>query len=408
MAISTELIENCGNTFRETYNVVYQQVVRREDQKLLAGQRKDFEFLSANLAHFLPHIPATEYESIYRRILTNYLLSAHSFAYVDMASMKHLHVEGDTGFMAPDVKRSPRIFCSYHLGGYRAVLPFLLSAGYSLALVINNLMYRQQKAQIESVVSQWNALKGTALTIQILDAESPDIGKLMAMALIGGRSILVFPDGNTGVGGVHQRNAKQLKVRFLNQTIYSRTGIATLSHTLKAPITPIVAYYVTVDGMQLPVCHCADPIDPRTLGLPADVYVRQATTQLYAILADHLSRYIDQWESWFYIHKFLDTDELIAQAPPALAGPADEADELVLDQDRFGLFKLNQDGYLFDRKTYQSYPLTEAVYAWLTAVGESEPGTPTHARLRAEQPAELLNRLYRMRVLTVPSLAQQH
>jgi lauroyl/myristoyl acyltransferase len=400
MAISTELIENCGNTFRETYTTVYQQVVRREDQKLLAGQRKDFEFLSANLGHFLPHIPATEYEGIYRRILTNYLLSAHSFAYVDLASMKHLHVEGDTGFMAPGVKRSPRIFCSYHLGGYRAVLPFLLSAGYSLALVINNLMYRQQKEQIESVVSQWNALKGTALTIQILDAESPDIGKLMAMALIGGRSILVFPDGNTGVGGVHQRNTKQLKVRFLNQTVYSRTGIATLSHTLKAPITPIVAYYVTVDGMQLPVCHCADTIDPRSLAMPAEAYVRHATTALYGVLSDYLGRYIEQWEGWFYVHKFLDTDELLAQAPPPLTDTPDEAADLTLDHDRFGLFKLAQDGYLFDRQTYRSYPLTGPVYAWLAA------GADAPLARENQPPAEVLTRLYRVRAL-VPALVEQ-
>jgi lauroyl/myristoyl acyltransferase len=408
LSLSTEFVENYGNTFRDTYNAAYQRVEEREDEKIRTGQRKDFHFLSASLTAFMPWIPVAEYEAIYRRILTNHVLSARNFSYVDLGSMNHMQVEGNTEFLRPQAKQPPRIFCTYHLGGYRAVMMLLLKGGYSHSIVVNAQIFHAQKAQIDGTVQAWNEYNGTNLTVNLLDAESSDIGKQMAMTLISGRSILIFPDGNTGVGGVYHRNARQLKVPFLNQRIYSRTGIATLSHTMRIPITPIICHYVEADGIQLPVFHCVDPIDPRTLGLPAELYVRQATTQLYAILADHLSRYIDQWESWFYIHKFLDTDELIAQAPPALNGPADEADELVFDHGRFGLFKLNQDGYLFDKQTYQSYPLTDPVYAWLTAVGESEPGTQAHARLRAEQPAELLNRLYRLRVLTVPSLAQQH
>lgn len=399
MALSTDFVDNYGNTFRNAYQAAYQQVTEREEQKILAGQRKDYHFLAANLASFLPHIPASDYERIYRRILTNHSLSGHNFRYVDFGSLNHLSIEGDTRFLDPHAKRTARIFCTYHLGGYRAVLALLLNAGYPLALVIDNRIYRQQKEYIEGIVSQLNDYNKTSLTIQILDAESMDIGKRMAMALATGHSILVFPDGNTGVGGVYHRGSRQLKVRFLNQTIYSRTGIATLSHALKTPITPIISHYIEANGIQLPYFHCAETIDPRQLGMSQEEYVRYATTTLYGILSDELEKYVDQWESWFYIHKFLDTDELAAQAPPPPNAPADLSGEFVFDNDRFGLFKLEQDGYLFDKLTYRSYTVSESVYGWLSAFAVIPPDSDSYAELLSQQPIDVVEQFYRQRVL---------
>ena len=401
MALSTDFIDTYGDTFQNAYQVAYQQVAEREDQKIQTGQRKDFNFLAANLANFLPHIPASEYERIYRRILTNHALSAHNFRYADFGSLSHLCVQGDTQFMDPQAKRTARIFCTYHLGGYRAVMAMLLNAGYPLALVIDNRIYKQQKEHIEGIMNQLNAYNGTSLTVQILDAESVDIGKRMAMALISGHSVLIFPDGNTGVGGVFHRNARQLKVQFLNQTIYSRTGIATLSHALKTPITPIISHYVNDNGIQVPRFYCAETIDPRSLGMSQEEYVRYATATLYGVLSEQLDQYVDQWESWFYIHKFLDTDELAAQAPPSPDAPADLSGDLMFDNDRFGLFKLEQECYLFDKRTYRAYALTEPVYDWMTALST---GTAS-ADLLHQQPDELIEQFYQQRVLVVPTYA---
>ena len=400
MARSTDFITTYGDTFLSTYERVEREITEREDQKIRTGQRKDYNLLAANLANFMPHIPASAYESIYRRSLINHRLSANSFKYVDFGSLNHLSISGHTEFLDSQTKRKPHIFCTFHLGGYRAVFALLINAGYPLALVTDNRTYVQQKDEIKNMVSELNAYKGTSVSVQMLDAESLDIGKRMAMALASGHSILILPDGNTGVGGSFHRSAKQLQVPFLNQVIYSRTGIATLSQAMKVPITSIISRYDNADGIPLPHFYCAESIDPKSLNLPQEEYVRYATTTLYKMLSDELVDHFDQWESWFYIHKFLDMASLSAPAP--LQESADPRASYLFDSDRYGVFKLEHEGYLFDKRTYRAYGISPSVYAWLSTCSATSLAPEfTYAECIAQQPAEVIDQLYQKRVLIV-------
>ena len=215
---------------KAAYQAVTDEVTMREDLKIQTGQRKDFQFLAANLAHFMPHIPASDHEGIYRRILIYRLLSKSYSADVNVEPLDHMQIEGDTAFLDKTAQRTARIFCSFHLGNYQSVMALLFNAGYSLSVVTARQFYNTQRDNVDHIAREINAYKGTALTVQLLNAESTDIGKQMAMSLATGRSILILLDGNTGTGGAHHRDSRQLRVPFLNQTIFSRTGVATLSH----------------------------------------------------------------------------------------------------------------------------------------------------------------------------------
>lgn len=400
MARSTDFINTYGDTFLTTYQRVEREITEREDRKIQTGQRKDFQLLSANLGNFMPHVPASDYESIYRRSLINHRLSANSFKYVDFGSLNHMSIDGHTAFLDPDANRQPRIFCTFHLGGYRAVFALLINAGYPLALITDRRTYVQQKEEIAHMVGQLNDYKGTSVPVQMLDAESVDIGKRMAMALARGYSILILPDGNTGVGGSFHRSARQLQVPFLNQIIYTRTGIATLSHAMKVPITPIISRYDDTDGIPLPHFYCAESIYPTSPNRSQEEYIRYATTTLYTLLSDELVNHFDQWESWFYIHKFLDMERMAAQAPAPLQGAPDPYARYQVDRNRFGVFKLERESYLFDKRTYRTYSITPALYEWLEddSTASVEPEF-TYADCLARQPAEVIESLYRNRVL---------
>lgn len=365
--------ETYGVAFRQTYERAYQEVCERERQKKLAHQQKDLHFLRANLSHFCPEVPAERHEAIYLRLLTNHWLSARSFRYVDFGSLAHMGVDGNTDFLKPSASpRKSHIFCTYHLGGYRAILAMLLNAGYPLTLVIDNRTLRSQEDYIANISAQLNQYNPASASIEMLDAENPAIGRQMAGALHKGRSILIFLDGNTGVGGIYQRNSKQLRVSFLNGTIISRSGIATLAHATRTPIIPIISYYKTVDGAEIPYYNCLPTIEPQTV--PTDVFVRETTQKLYNLLADYVRQYVDQWESWFYFHKFLDVDALAtttADEKPVADAPANEVE---FNDERYSLFKIDRAGYLFDRQTYQAYPLADEAFDWLYRVEQT--GTP--------------------------------
>jgi lauroyl/myristoyl acyltransferase len=374
MTMQSSFWETYGTAFRQTYERAYQEVSEREKQKKKAHQQKDLHFLRANLSHFCPDVPTERHEAIYFRLLTNHWLSARSFRYVDFGSLAHMGINGDTDFLKlTDAPRPSRIFCTYHLGGYRAVLAMLLNAGYPLTLVIDNRTLKSQKEYIENISAQLNQYNQASASIDMLDAESPAIGRQMAGALHKGRSILIFLDGNTGVGGIYQRNNRQLRVSFLNKTIVSRSGIATLAHATRTPIIPIISYYKTVDGVEIPYYDCLPAIEPKAV--PAEVFVRETTQQLYDLLADYVRRYVDQWESWFYFHKFLDFDALTATSSddePVVDAPVTA---FRFNEERYSLFKIEQTSYLFDRQTYQAFPLTDDAFDWLHQLEQSSDST---------------------------------
>ncbi len=364
--LSAEFFESYGTAFRQTYETAHQEVREQEARKKQDHQQKDWHFLRANLGHFCPEVSPDRYEAIYLRLLTNHRLSAQSFRYVDFGSLDHLSVKGDTTFMQPtEAARPARIFCTYHLGGYRGIMAMLLNAGYPLTLVIDRRTLTQQQSYIESVSENLRAHNPAAGTVEVIEAENPAIGRNMAGALHRGRSILIFLDGNTGVGGLYDRNKRQLSIPFLNGTIVSRTGIAVLAHATRTPIVPLISYYKTVEGCALPYYEALPTLMPQS-GVAAATFVRETTQQLYDYLAHYLRQYVDQWESWFYWHKFLDHDALAAQsvAEPGPGLPPTEG-PLRFNEQRFGLFKIDRDTYALDRQTYKAYQLPAQDYDWL-------------------------------------------
>ena len=365
-----------GHTFKEAYKTAYRYVVAREEEKKSNYQLKDWEFLIANLANFMPEISEDDYKNIYHKLLTNHLLSGNNFKYADLDSMKYMTVRGDVTFLEPDAHKKSKVFCTYHLGGYRAIFAMLLKANYPVALVVDKKTLTQQKESIETVTEQLNEHNQTQTKVKILEAENPEIGKNMAMAVLAGYSILIFLDGNTGVGGLYNRTEKQLKLRFLKQDIYSRTGIAMLSFAMRIPIIPIISYYETVNDVEVPLYFASEPIIPNAKEISQVDYVLETTLKLYEFLEKYLYQYPDQWESWFYFHKFLSIENDKNNYKPSINENLPET--LRFHNQRFGIFKLNDDGYLFDKKAYKAFPVDLSDFEKLAKIKSMKENNTAH------------------------------
>ena len=172
-------------------------------------------------------------------------------------------------------------------------------------------------------------------------------------------------DGN---GGIHRKSEQfHLRVPFLGKEINSRKGVAAISWLSKRPIIPVISHYVP--GELRPKVHFLDRIDPlQWAGNPKD-FIPETTRSLYGILEHYLVQYYDQWETWLYLHKYLPEDQKVCerQIPAPASGP--EALRFSFNANEFELFKMDEaDHYLFDKRSYATYPIGEDLFYGLHEV----------------------------------------
>ena len=343
-------------------------VERREQKKKQEQRQKDFCFVSANLLNFLPHIPQDEHERIYLDICAMYKRLTLEPDRPEL--IETLLIEGDTGFLQ-EQQNLPAIFCTYHLGSYRALIGLLAKAGIDFVLASGGNMYQKQRDKITEYVRTFQQTAGKEAFFDVIDVTNANATLELTSQLLKGRSIVAYVDGNTGVGGVYQRDNSMLKLDFLGKPIYSRKGLSVLSFLTKRPLIPAISYYQSVDSSDetLATVRFYPPISPPASRDHRDQYFEEATTQLYRILEKNLRTYYDQWEGWIYVHKYLDFDYLksIETSAPPTRRPADPH-RWAFNKERYGLFKIDDDGYVFDKVKYASVKLSDSLFEGLCAL----------------------------------------
>ncbi len=292
--------------------------------------------------------------------------------------------------------REPRIFCTYHLGSYRAILGALTRLGYDFSLVIDRNVFENQNEVIRTTIENARQLFNSTSTFDMINAEEFGAAMQMAKQLKSGRSLVLYLDGNTGTGGVFRHDDKLLKVDFFQAQLFARQGIAYLSYVTQTPIVPVIAYRdLDIDV----VLRFYDQIQPAE-GLSKKDYCQQTIQQLYHILEENLRQYPLQWEGWLYVHKYFDIDDLsvklLKQYAPALK-PEQEPARLIFNQRRFSLFRHGKDYMLFDGMTFLSYIISAEEFAFLRSFNQD---TEEQASAIATADQETIDDLIEKQVLT--------
>ena len=341
-------------------------VAVREQEKKQACQQKDFHFVSANLLNFLPQVPPAEHEQVYLRICS---MTERLRLEPDKPQLiERLEVEGQANCLE-NPSQLPALFCTYHLGSYRALIGFLAKAGVDFVLAMGGTIYQQQRDKIREQVTAFQQVYGKKAFFEAVDVTTANATLELTTHLTKGRSVVAYVDSNTGVGGVYQRDDSMLRFNFLGKPIYARKGLSVLSFLTKRPLIPVISYYKRADSAEDTTTHLRfyPPIHPPVSRDGRNDYFISATTRLYEVLAKALERYYDQWEGWVYVHKYLDFASLKATT-------ADEAEvdisvapnaPLAFNKARYGLFKINEEGYLFDKKRYSSIKLSASLFGLL-------------------------------------------
>ncbi|MCU0468973.1 MAG: hypothetical protein MUF58_10245 [Arcicella sp.] len=329
------------------------------------GYMRNYFLTRANLFHLAPEMvkDGNDFE-FFKNILFYQSWSGideQQFDFVPEAD-----IDGRLDFLV-DIDEKPRIFCTYHLGSYRMLNLLLTNLGVNFSLVIDNHTVETQGEKFKRLIEEFKQEMNPKIKneFKILNAESPSIGLQMMREIKSGRSLVFYIDGNTGVGGVHRHDDKLTQINFLGKKFFARKGIAFISHATQTPIIPVLSH--RVGDVEVKV-NFYDAIIP-SKQTEREIYCQQTTQRIYDLFSDVLRKYPEQWEGWLYVHKYMDIPSLIRP----LENVAVRFEELennvhfTFDKQRFGVFSIREQAYVFDRNTYMSHTIAPNIKDMLVA-----------------------------------------
>jgi lauroyl/myristoyl acyltransferase len=307
----------------------------------------------------------------------HYLRTQHNISYFcgrespsPLESLKKIHfykIKADSDLFETQAKtftnlqqqrieeNQPVLLATYHLGAYRSIALVVYKLKIKkIVLAVSSEIYTKQKDSYYEAIKRINEKYNIEIEFVVLDAENPNIIRQFIQFVRQGYSIILYLDGNSGVGGMGRNDDKLIQVSFFNKKIYSRKGIGYLSHFLKIPVVPVISYYDSNVDVNYKVYPAIYPNIERT----RDKYASDCTQKLWHILEQNLRNYQDQWEGWLYLDEFKclnnDHDSVVQSYSECY----------FFNNTRFSFYQ-KKDLLLFDKKTAMSYKISNSIYKLL-------------------------------------------
>lgn len=318
--------------------------------------RRSYLLAKANKLHLLGDT-LTNDNNFYQDILYHQSLTALESELLPFIS-NYIDISGDLQPLE-NIHNEACIFCSFHLGSFHAWPELLGKFGVDFTAIVNERSFIDLHEKLHQDMENLRKEQGYTFDFKLLNAESPSIGIQMIREIKNNRSIMIYIDGNTGVGGKSRQDDKLVSIKFQNKKILARKGIAAISHVTKAPIVPLISY--REDGrIKL---HVLPKIYPDK-NSNRDEYCFDTTQNLYELFAPFLRANIAQWEGWLYINEFIDPESI--ELPKYLSSPL-ASNELAgrFNSKRYGLLAENDIYTLFDTYTYKAIKISKNLFNYL-------------------------------------------
>lgn len=326
------------------------KVLEKEILKKESHQMKDFNFMSASLSRFLPQVPREDHWDIYIKIITTMRLREFDLTDLHKISNKLSTIKDNELFKEVD---KPKIYITCHLGFCKASISLLILNGVkNIALVVDESTYKNQASTILAINDKFKNAFGLDNELKIINVEKPNTALEMMQLIKSGFSLFAYIDGNSGYKGVYNKE-KTIEIPFLSSAISSRTGLSTIAYFMDIPIIPFVAYY-SEDGM-VPHIKFFDQLK-RDNTKDIVTFTEVTTKRLYGLFEHYIEKFYDQWESWFYIHKYLPKEILAAENISLNINSLTKED---FNQGNYSVFKIDEDHYLFNRISFSVFPISQ-------------------------------------------------
>lgn len=345
-----------NNNINRVYEVrksIKEVTAQKEIKKREEEQTKDFHFMSANLSRFMPEIPKEDHWEIYLDIITTMRLREFDLTEIQQFSDqvgKNLDSEMDP---------EPKIYITCHLGFCKAAISVLILNGIDkIALIVDENTYNKQAKTILEINERFCKMFQITNSLKVINVEKANTVIEISQLIKKGYSLYAYLDGNSGYKGVYNKE-KTIKVNFLADHLYSRTGLAKIAYFTKTPIVPFITYY-SEDKLH-PHVHFFEEIPvERTVNI--DDFADRTIRQIYSHFEKYIKKYPNQWEAWFYLHKYLSNDILLNKDQTIDILQLGKKD---IESGHFAVFKIDDNAYLFDRLRYHVYPVSHEQFTLL-------------------------------------------
>ena len=182
----------------------------------------------------------------------------------------------------------------FHFGNHRDILVDMVATNIKVVAPIAGRSYYHLK-ELATEISAEQADK-----LQLVEVEEEKVSRELIKSLRKGSVGAIYVDGNMGPETPHNSKTKGcVTVKFLNQEINVKTGIARLATLLKLPILPI---FSIPQLEQQPIVTFGQPI----IFNSKESNSAQAVMQnLYEQLATHVLQTPAQWEYMMCLHRWV-------------------------------------------------------------------------------------------------------
>lgn len=184
----------------------------------------------------------------------------------------------------------PCIFATMHYGPYKALGRYLLSRRISLCIPVTQKVYEMQKSSFEHSVSD---LIGDGVNLVFVNVEKRSGLISLFKYVRSGYSLLIYLDGNSGIGGMSRDDEKLEDFNFFHETIKIRKGVQFLADKLSLDVIPIMATLGDFSNE-----------DPHIELFPAISSKECEVRKIWNLFCEHMKNDMAQWEGWCYVNSF--------------------------------------------------------------------------------------------------------
>jgi lauroyl/myristoyl acyltransferase len=193
------------------------------------------------------------------------------------------------------------LLATQHIGAYRRIFYELIQRGFKVNLVLDAAVSAQGYTLIKTQLArQKKSLPDLESRLHIINAENPGSARQILRALKRNEAVVIYLDGNTGVGGQIETARHSVAVKFFGQQIAVRKGTCHLAYLAQAPIIPLFANWC--DGRK-PRMELFDPIVPDRAS-DVETFCRQGMQKLYTLSEAFIRKHPEQFEEWFHLHRW--------------------------------------------------------------------------------------------------------
>ncbi|MAZ72683.1 MAG: hypothetical protein CMC70_06015 [Flavobacteriaceae bacterium] len=319
-----------------------------------------FYTISANILTYLPQIEKSKHFNLVQHIQFHRALST-----IDQYCRKKLEntIIDDPAMTIKNSKNNAQVFVTYHTGSYRTFILLLSKEQVPFCLVTQEQFINEQGLATQQLYKEFSNRDDEEL--EILPSENPRLLFELMNRLKKGISVVFYIDGNTGVSSKSlNKNKNLLKIDFLNHHIYARQGIALLVYLSKAPLVTAIAK--RDENLENHICIKHIETKKYLKDLSRTEFINTITKLLYGELECFLLKNFEQWEGWFYIHKFFDLNKNLMIKQKTNSPDHNQIFPTLVVSDQLHIFKYNQENFfLVQTKDYKIMKITPSLFELL-------------------------------------------